>query len=81
MKKSSTIRYTFEDKFGDAETYVNLNDAFVTQEDIVGEIELQIEDEKRIFPLIKGYKKPYDYDVTDEIGTEHYIYYEESECD
>lgn len=77
MLATSTIRYTFEDRNGNAETFITLDDAFITQDEIIGEIELQIEDEKRIFPLIKGYKKPYDWNVTDEIGTEHYIYYEE----
>ena len=34
-------------------------------------------DENILVPILNGYKIPYDYAITDEIGTEHYIYYEE----
>lgn len=80
MKKSSTILYTFEDIEGSAET-LDL-DSFNRQllnETITGYLDLDLigENETINVPILKGYRDPYDWDVTDEIGTEHYIYYEE----
>lgn len=82
MKKTSTILYTFEDISGCAETF-NKGDfeRIVEKEAVTGNIlvELVGENESIKVPLLKGYKEPYDSDITDEIGTEHYIYYEEIE--
>ena len=80
MKKNSTILYTFEDIEGHAET-LNL-DSFnrnLLNETITGYLDLDLIDENETInvPILKGYRDPYDWCVTDEIGTEHYVYYEE----
>lgn len=82
MKATSIVLYTFEDKEGNAETY-NKNDfdEIVKKESIQGYTRLELEGEGETIkvPMLAGYKKPYDSAVTDEIGTEHYIFYEETE--
>ena len=40
-------------------------------------VDLEGENENILVPILNGYKIPYDYAITDEIGTKHYIYYEE----
>ena len=80
MKLNSTILYTFEDIEGHAET-LDL-DSFnrnLLDETIIGYLDIDLIDENETInvPILKGYRHPYDWDVTDEIGTEHYIYYEE----
>ena len=40
-------------------------------------VDLEGENENILVPILNGYKSPYDYTINDEIGTEHYIYYEE----
>lgn len=80
MKQSSSILFTLESVQGEAETFTTLDE--VMNIELTGEhITLVLGDndngELFIASIIKGYKKPYIYDVTDEIGTEHYIYYEE----
>lgn len=80
MKQTSSILYTFESTCGEAETFRTLDE--VMDIELTGEhstLVLGDNDEGELFiaPIIKGYKKPYIYDVTDEIGTEHYVYYEE----
>ena len=40
-------------------------------------VDLEGENENILVPILNGYKSPYDYAINDEIGTEHYIYYEE----
>lgn len=81
MKKTSTVLYTFEDKDGYAETYQKeYFDIIVSSEKIIHKmvaVDLEGENENILVPILNGYKLPYDYAVTDEIGTEHYIYYEE----
>lgn len=76
MKATSTIQYTFEDTTGYAETFLDL-DGLVSGNETLVEVALDGENESIQVPLIDGYKKPYDWSFTDEIGTEHYIYYEE----
>lgn len=80
MKQSSSILFTLESIHGEAETFTTLDE--VVNIELTGEhstLVLGDNDEGELFiaPIIKGYKKPYIYDVTDEIGTEHYVYYEE----
>ena len=81
MKKTSTVLYTFEDKDGYAETHQKeYFDIIVSSEKIIHKmvaVDLEGENENILVPILNGYKLPYDYAVTDEIGTEHYIYYEE----
>ena len=81
MEKTSTVLYTFEDKDGYAETYQKeYFDIIVSSEKIIHKmvaVDLEGENENILVPILNGYKLPYDYAVTDEIGTEHYIYYEE----
>ena len=81
MKKTSTVLYTFEDKEGYAETYQKeYFDIIVSSEKIIHKmvaVDLEGENENILVPILNGYKPPYDFAVTDEIGTEHYIYYEE----
>ena len=81
MKKTSTVLYTFEDKDGYAETYQKeYFDIIVSSEKIIHKmvaVDLEGENENILVPILNGYKIPYDYAITDEIGTEHYIYYEE----
>lgn len=79
MRENSTILYTFEDFEGHAETLdldgFNRN---LFNETITGYLNIALidEDETIKVPILKGYRHPYDWCVTDEIGTEHYIYYE-----
>ena len=80
MKQTSSILYTFESTRGEAETFKTLNE--VMDIELTGEhitLVLGDDDEGELLtaPIIKGYKEPYIYDATDEIGTEHYVYYEE----
>ena len=81
MEKTSTVLYTFEDKDGYAETYQKeYFDIIVSSEKIIHKmvaVDLEGENENILVPILNGYKLPYDYADTDEIGTEHYIYYEE----
>lgn len=81
MKKTSTVLYTFEDKDGYAETHQKeYFDIIVSSEKIIHKmvaVDLEGENENILVPILNGYKLPYDYAITDEIGTEHYIYYEE----
>ena len=81
MEKTSTVLYTFEDKEGYAETYQKeYFDIIVSSEKIIHKmvaVDLEGENENILVPILNGYKIPYDYAITDEIGTEHYIYYEE----
>ena len=81
MKKTSTVSYTFQDNEGYAETYQKEDfDDIVLSEKIVPKmvaVDLEGENENVLVPILNGYKLPYDYAITDEIGTEHYIYYEE----
>ncbi len=81
MKKTSTVLYTFEDKDGYAETYQKeYFDIIVSSEKIIHKmvaVDLEGENENILVPILNGYKLPYDYAINDEIGTEHYIYYEE----
>ena len=81
MKKTSTVLYTFEDKDGYAEPYQKEDfDKIVSSEKIIHKmvaVDLEGENENILVPILNGYKIPYDYAITDEIGTEHYIYYEE----
>ena len=81
MKKTSTVLYTFEDKEGYAETYQKeYFDIIVSSEKIIHKmvaVDLEGGNENILVPILNGYKIPYDYAITDEIGTEHYIYYEE----
>ncbi len=81
MKKTSTVSYTFQDKDGYAETYQKeYFDIIVSSEKIIHKmvaVDLEGESENILVPILNGYKLPYDFAVTDEIGTEHYIYYEE----
>lgn len=81
MKKTSTVSYTFQDNEGYAETYQKeYFDIIVSSEKTIHKIvavDLEGENENILVPILNGYKLPYDYAVTDEIGTEHYIYYEE----
>lgn len=80
MKWTSTIGYTFEDHNGEEETFVNLNNvANIVITDKLVDLRLGDDDEGDILtvPIIKGYKTPYISDVTDDMGTEHYVYYEE----
>ena len=81
MKKTSTVSYTFQDNEGYAETYQKeYFDIIVSSEKTIHKmvaVDLEGENENILVPILNGYKLPYDYAVTDEIGTEHYIYYEE----
>ena len=80
MKKTSTVLYTFEDKDGYAETYQKEDfDKIVLLEKIIHKmfVALEGENENILLPILNGYKIPYDYAITDGVGTEHYIYYEE----
>ena len=55
-------------------------DIIVSSEKIIPKmvaVDLEGENENILVPILNGYKLPYDYAITDEIGTEHYIYYEE----
>lgn len=82
MKTSSTVLYTFEDIAGYAETHDKQTfDTIVSQEQVKGFIQLELENEGETIrvPILAGYEKPYDFAVTDDIGTEHFIYYEEME--
>lgn len=82
MRKTSTVHYTFEDVSGSAETFNKKDfEKIVANEKNNGTVlvELNGENETIEVPMLSGYRKPYDFDVTDEIGTEHYIYYEELE--
>lgn len=80
MKQSSSILFTLESVQGEVETFKTLDE--VTDIELTGEhitLVLGDNDQGELIkvPIIKDYKNPYIYDVTDEIGTEHYIYYEE----
>lgn len=80
MKQTSSILYTFESTCGEAETFRTLDE--VMDIELTGEHSTLVlgdddEGELIIVPVIKGYKEPYIYDATDEVGTEHYVYYEE----
>lgn len=80
MKQTSSILYTFESTCGEAETFRTLDE--VMDIELTGEHSTLVlgdddEGELIIIPVIKGYKEPYIYDATDEVGTEHYVYYEE----
>lgn len=80
MRETSTVYYTLEDVSGSAETFNKDNfEKIVASEINKGTIlvELNGENETIEVPMLSGYREPYDFDVTDEIGTEHYIYYEE----
>ena len=80
MKKNSSILYTFEDEEGHIKIvdldYFNRS---ALSETITGYLDIDLIDENETInvPILKGYRHPYDWCVTDEIGTEHYIYYEE----
>lgn len=81
MKATSTVLYTFEDIDGYAETHDKQTfDTIVSQEQVKEFIQLELENEGETIkvPVLAGYKKPYDFAVTDNIGTEHFIYYEET---
>lgn len=76
MKENDTILYTLEDRDGYAETFTDL--AFIlTENQKYTLITLENTTEAVKVPLLDGYRMPYDFSVTDEIGTEHFIYYEE----
>lgn len=76
MKATSTVLYTFEDKDGNAETFnKQMFDTIVAQVKDFIQLELENEGETIRVPILAGYQKPYDFAVTDEIGTEHYIFY------
>lgn len=80
MKKSSTVHYTLENKNGHAETFnKQMFDSIVAKEQVNSFVQLVLENEGETIevPLLSGYKEPYDYAFNDDIGTEHYIYYEE----
>lgn len=80
MRKTSTIHYTFEDIDGYAETYnKEYFGEIVIKEKIIGTVSVELKGENEFIevPLLDGYREPYDSDITDEIGTEHYIFYEE----
>lgn len=81
MLSTSTIRYTLENRHGESETFQTLEEIpniEITRTSI--QMILGGNDAGEIFmaPVIKGYDAPYLDERTDEIGTEHYIYYEES---
>lgn len=80
MKATSTIQYTFEDMDGYAETFSTSDFKKILEGEVIeGSVTLDLngEDDFIKAPILKGYKEPYDSDITDDIGTEHYIYYEE----
>ena len=76
MNDNDTILYTLEDKYGFAETFKDL-DFLLTKNQKYILITLENTNVSINVPVLDGYKMPYDFSVTDEIGTEHYIYYEE----
>lgn len=80
MKKTSSILYTFENVYGDVETVKHLSGTIgtvLTGRYITLKLGGNDEGEELSVPILEGYKAPYLSDVTDEIGTEHYVYYEE----
>lgn len=76
MKENDTILYTLEDRDGYAETFENL-DFILKENQKYMPITLENTSVLVNVPLLDDYRMPYDFSVTDEIGTEHYIYYEE----
>lgn len=76
MKENDTILYTLEDRYGYSETFENLN-FLLTENQKYILITLENTNISINVPLLDGYRAPYDWSVTDEIGTEHFIYYEE----
>lgn len=81
MLSTSTIRYTLENRHGEAETFQTLEEIpniEITDETVELTFGGNDPDEIFIAPIIKGYNAPYVDESTDEIGTEHYIYYEEN---
>lgn len=76
MNNNDTILYTLEDKQGYAETFQNLNFLLTENQEYIL-ITLENTNVSIDVPILDGYQIPYDFSVTDEIGTEHYIYYEE----
>ncbi|ARM65989.1 hypothetical protein AM7_042 [Lactococcus phage AM7] len=76
MNNNDTILYTLEDNQGYAETFQDLN-FILTENQKYMLITLENTNVSINVPVLDGYRTPYDFSVTDEIGTEHYIYYEE----
>lgn len=80
MNETSSILYSFENIYGDVETVKHLSGTIstvLTGRYITLELGGNDEGEALSVPILEGYKVPYISDVTDEIGTEHYVCYEE----
>lgn len=81
------VYYTIQDSYGYAESYNEsgflhelgnmkiIDYAYITLEGT----EKGEPTELVKVPILEGYQYPYDFLVIDEIGKEHYIYYEEKE--
>ncbi len=81
------VYYTIQDSYGYAESYNGegfsheldnmkiIDYAYITLEGV----EKGEPTELALVPILEGYQYPYDFLVIDEIGKEHYIYYEEKE--
>lgn len=80
MKRVDEVYYTLENKNGCAESYNHSGFIQVLKnEKIIGYIALLLVGTKELIsvPVLEGYRKPYEFTVVDELGTENYIYYEE----
>lgn len=78
IRPSSTVLFTFETRDGEARSYASLSHI-----DTVGLPLTVVPLNDECFgcavtvPLIPGFAPPFDFSVTDDLGTEHYIYYQE----
>lgn len=82
MKENSKILYTIENKTGEAETVSELsneNVGLLNIEILNDKIDIVFDhnDKRELFstPLIKGFDNPYDWAITENDETIHYIYY------
>lgn len=84
LKVSSNIFYTIENK-NEAETFSKKDfEAEIEQErvTVVGEKRIHLNNEDEVYisvPILKGYEPPYDADITQDMETNHYIYYNHSQ--
>lgn len=82
MKKTSAIYYMIGDTEGNVESYhIDDTPEKILDKKRISSIEIELNGENEIFvaPVMAGYYTPYDSDITDELGTEHYIFYDEIE--
>lgn len=82
MKSTSTVLYSLENLNGEAESFTDKT--FWGKVEAIGcakvwtNVTLNDENGETIrVPQLTGYENPYDHSVTDDAGTEHYIFYKE----